>query len=135
MNHHIEIPECRAMNDRRKVRFCGYRVWIVAYRHWHPQSCSDVPPDAVALEPAEEGIMSGRQAARYVEAFNRAVLGGRGGIWAVAIPVRVRYEGEPRPGQPLPDPGGGFSPAVSRRGPPGPDQALARDRPASRPRR
>ncbi|HUT88356.1 MAG TPA: hypothetical protein VMY37_02570 [Thermoguttaceae bacterium] len=118
------------MNDRSKGRSCRYRVWIVAYRHWQPPSCSDVPPDAVALEPAEEGTLSAPEAARYVEAFNRAVLGGRRRIWAVAIPIGgVWYEGEPRPGQPMPDAGGGFSLPVSRRCPPGPAPASARVRP------
>jgi hypothetical protein len=116
------------MNDRSKGRSSGYRVWIVAYQHWRPQGCSDVPPDAVALEPAEEDILSARQAARYVEAFNRAVLGGRRGIWAVAIPVSVQYQGEPRPGLPLSDAQTGFSPALSRRSPPGSGRAAAPDR-------
>ena len=114
------------MNDGSQGPSCRFRVWIVAYRHWQPPSCSDVPPDAVALEPAEEGTLSARQAARYVQAFNRAVLGGPRRIWAVAIRVvGVRYEGEPRPGQPLPDAGGGFSLPVSRRSPPGPGQPSA----------
>ena len=108
------------MNDRRQGRSCRYRVWLVTYRHREPSRCSDVPPDAVALEPAEEGAFSAVEAARYVEAFNRAVLGGRRRIWAVAIPLgEVCYEGEPRPGQPLSDTGGGFSLPVSRRCPPG----------------
>jgi hypothetical protein len=45
--------------------------------------------------------MTPRQARRYVEAFNRAALGGSRKVWAVALPVRVRYEGEPQPGEPL----------------------------------
>lgn len=86
-------------NDRPK----RYRVWIVAYRDWMPESYRDVPPEAVAIEPAERGNMSARQAARYVEAFNRAALALRRRIWAVAILVSLRYDGEPRPGQSLAD--------------------------------
>ena len=63
---------------------------------WH-----DVPPGAVAIEPAEGQDMTVRQARRYVEAFNRAALGGARKVWAVALPVRIRYEGDPRPGEPL----------------------------------
>ena len=80
-----------------------YRVWIAGYRDWKPEGLRDVPPDGVALEPAEKGDFSARQAARYVEAFNRAALAGGRKIWAVAVPVAVRYDGEPRPAQPLAD--------------------------------
>ncbi|MFH1924710.1 MAG: hypothetical protein ABIP48_33075 [Planctomycetota bacterium] len=80
-----------------------HRVWIAGYRDWKPGGYSEVPPDAVALEPAENGDLSAREAARYVEAFNRAALAGRRKIWAVAVPVAVRYDGEPCPGQPLAD--------------------------------
>jgi hypothetical protein len=79
-----------------------YRVWLVSYRGWQPGSYVDVPPESVALEPAEEATMSARRAARYVEAFNRAASERRRCVWAVAIPVGSRYEGEPRPGQPMP---------------------------------
>ncbi len=107
------------MNDRSKGRSGCYRVWIVGYRRWEPRSCRDVPPEAVVLEPAEPDTMSARQAAGYVEAFNRAVLGGGRRIWAVAVPVTVRYEGDARPGQPMPAPENGFSLPVSWRHPPG----------------
>ena len=45
--------------------------------------------------------MSMAEAARYVTAFNRAAeaLGRR--TRAVALPVTVRYQGDPQPGQPL----------------------------------
>lgn len=87
-------------NGRRPGR---YRVWLAAYQHSAPQRDSDVPPDAVALKPAEPGTMSARQAARYVRAFNRAARAGGTRTWAVALPVAVRYDGEPRPGQSLAD--------------------------------
>ena len=60
---------------------------------WH-----DVPAGAIAVEPAERGTMSARQARRYVEAFNRAVQERPQKIWAVALPVAVRYVGDPQPG-------------------------------------
>ena len=89
------------VTDQHNDRLGRYRVWIAAYRGWRPKSYCDVPPDAVAIEPAERGTMSARQAARYVEAFNRAALARDGRIWAVAILISVRYDGEPRPGQSL----------------------------------
>ena len=45
--------------------------------------------------------MTVRQAKRYVEAFNRAAAGGAQKVWAVALPVKVHYEGDPRPGEAL----------------------------------
>jgi hypothetical protein len=76
-----------------------FRVWIARYVDWLPGSGDEVPPAAVAVEPAEQGTMSGEEAATYVEAFNAAALDRPGNLWAVALPVEVRYEGEPRPGQ------------------------------------
>jgi hypothetical protein len=76
-----------------------YRVWIAAYRQGQPCGWRDVPPDAVALEPAEAETMSAAEAAVYVEAFNRAAWGQPRKIWAIALPVSVCYEGDPRPGQ------------------------------------
>ena len=76
-----------------------YRVWIVRYESRQPDAWHDVPPGAIAVEPAERGTMSGRHARRYVEAFNRAAQAGRRKIWAVAVPVAVRYLGDPRPGE------------------------------------
>ena len=45
--------------------------------------------------------MSARQATTYVRAFNEVLLAKRLTIWAIALPVAVRYEGEPVPGQRL----------------------------------
>ena len=42
--------------------------------------------------------MTARRARRYVEAFNRVALGGMQKVWAVAVPVTIRYEGDARPG-------------------------------------
>ena len=78
-----------------------YRVWIVRYEGWRPGAWHDVPAGAVAVEPAEPGTMSVRQAGRYVEAFNHAAENGSQKIWAVALPVAVHYVGDPQPGEML----------------------------------
>ena len=78
-----------------------YRVWIVQYQGWRPEGWHDVPPGAIAVEPAERGTMTARQARQYVETFNRAVQSGPQTVWAVALPVTIGYVGEPKPGRPL----------------------------------
>lgn len=87
------------MTHRSSERAGQYRVWIVRYRNWTPRSCRDVPSHGVVLEPAEADMMPACQAARYVEAFNRAALAQDRKIWAVAIQLTVRYDGEPQSGQ------------------------------------
>ncbi len=87
------------MVARRSSAARRYRVWIVARGSWEPSQANDVPPAGVALEPAEEATMSAAEAACYVEAFNRAAQTRKRPLWAVALPVTVRYEGEPRPGE------------------------------------
>ena len=82
-----------------------FRVWIVRYDDWQPEDLRGVPPRAMALEPAERGTMSARQAAMYTEAFNRAALAASRRLWAIALPVQLRYEGDPRPGEVLVSPG------------------------------
>ena len=89
----------RAAPSHGRVKQHQYRVWIATISDWRPRVCTDVPLAAVALEPAEEGTMSARKAARYVQAFNRAVLGGTPKVWAIALPVVIRYDGDPVPGQ------------------------------------
>jgi hypothetical protein len=84
---------------------CRYRVWIVRYENRPPDTWHGVPSGAIALEPAERAAMSGRHARRYVEAFNRAVEQGQRKIWAVAVPVRIGYLGEPQPGEIVADDG------------------------------
>lgn len=78
-----------------------YRVWIVRYQGQRPQTWHDVPAGAIAVEPAERRAMSGRRARRYVEAFNRAAQCGRQTVWAVALPVTIRYVGDAQPGETL----------------------------------
>lgn len=83
-----------------------YRVWITRVSGWQPRGFADLPPTAVALAPAEEGLMSAPQAARYVQVFNRIVLRTGPKVWAIALPVAVRYEGDLVPGQRFTPPAG-----------------------------
>ena len=89
------------MGPSKRADRCRFRVWIVRYDGWEPQNPRDHPPAAVAVEPAENGTMTARQAGAYTEAFNRATLAARRSLWAVAVPVAVRYDGEPQAGQVL----------------------------------
>ena len=89
------------MIDRTDAVENRCRVWIVQYGEFVPCGWHDVPPGAIAIEPAEGHAMTPVQAWRYVEAFNRAALGGPRKVWAVALPVTIRYEGDARPGEPL----------------------------------
>jgi hypothetical protein len=79
----------------------AFRVWITASGDWQPNDPHDIPPIATAIEPAEEGVFSACRAARYVAAFNRTALARRLRVWAVALPVVVRYEGDLEVGQHL----------------------------------
>ena len=87
------------MDQTKDAEAARYRVWIAGYDARQGTGRTGGPPAAVALEPAEEGTMSTEQAAVYVEAFNRSASAGRREIWAVAVPVKVEYRGEPCPGQ------------------------------------
>jgi len=87
------------MPNRNHRQPALYRVWIATYGDWDSRQ---VPPEATALEPAEEEAMSAPEATRYVEAFNRVAMTARRKIWAVAMPVAVRYQGDPQPGQTVP---------------------------------
>ena len=78
-----------------------YRVWLAACGASQPRHVRDWPAEAVALEPAEEGPFSLAQAVRYVEVFNRIAMARHLGVWAIALPVAVRYEGDLRVGQRL----------------------------------
>jgi hypothetical protein len=71
-----------------------YRVWIVHCPGWQAESFTDVPPQAIAVEPAEEMLMSAADAGVYIESFNQIAHSQSAGHWAIAIPVRLRYEGD-----------------------------------------
>jgi hypothetical protein len=96
-----------------------YRIWIAGYDDWQPTDWHDVPPRAIALEPAEAFVLSAAQAQSFLEGFNGEmlhkkiadgqiadgqiadgqVLNAAKRLWAVAVPVMVRYEGDPHPGE------------------------------------
>jgi hypothetical protein len=78
-----------------------YRVWIVTGGHSLPRPQQALPPNALAVEPAEEGTMTRAAAARYVAAFNRTARQSGQPLRAIAVPVAVRYDGEPAAGEPL----------------------------------
>ena len=96
-NRHTKQP--RHTKRPRHSKQLRFRVWIVQYDHWQPSSHHDIPVEAIVLEPAEYGSMPRGEAALYVESFNRTALEGGRKIWAVAIPVVLRYEGDPQPGE------------------------------------
>jgi len=70
------------------------RIWITKYVNWRPESWSDVPPQARALMPIEGPCLTIERAATFVEGFNREMLEGGNAIWAVAVPVIPRYDGD-----------------------------------------
>lgn len=108
-----------------EIRPTGFRVWIAACKGWQPTHPLDRPPEAMVLEPAEDGVLSAAQAACYVETFNRAALARGLRVWAIAIPVTVRYEGDVLAGQTVALPACRHS-LSPRRNPPCVRQASAR---------
>jgi hypothetical protein len=89
------------MGGREEAVKIRCRVWIVRYEGAAPSAWLDVPAGAVAIEPAEGRVMTARRARRYAEVFNRAALAGTQKVWAVALPMTIRYEGDARPGERL----------------------------------
>ena len=76
-----------------------FRVWIASYDNWRPASWQEAPPVAVALAPAENDCFTAEEAAAYLEGFNTCVAEESPGLWAIAVPVVVRYDGDPLPGE------------------------------------
>ena len=87
------------MDDSARNRHARYRLWITHKRGNASPPDADPPSSTVVLEPAERGTMSLRQAARYVAAFNQAAQSHGRPVRAIALPVALRYEGDPVPGQ------------------------------------
>ena len=87
------------MNEQSHPAQPMFRVWIAGYRNWRPARWDEVPPAAVALEPAEEGCLVLEKARVYIEGFNARMLAEARPLWAVAIRVSGRYEGDPQPGE------------------------------------
>jgi hypothetical protein len=78
-----------------------YRVWLVRSQRGSLGPLGAAPRQLVAVEPAEETLMTASQAGEYVAAYNAAALVGESGLWAIAVPVTILYEGDLRPGRPL----------------------------------
>lgn len=87
------------MTNRQLLPCDGYRVWLLKYRNWQPTRWSEVPPHGEVLEPADSRCLSESEAAIFVETFNQAMLGQQRNLWAVSVPVAVRYLGDLKPGQ------------------------------------
>ncbi len=84
--------------SRREPRSL-FRIWVVRYDRWRPAAWNDLPPQAVAIEAAEAAPLSAAEAARFLEGFNGTMLARPARLWAVAVPVTIRYERDLRAGQ------------------------------------
>jgi len=87
------------MNSKRREPRLLFRIWVVRYEQWRPGAWDELPPRAVAVEAAEAAPLSAPEAARFIEGFNGTMLTRRCRLWAIAVPVTIRYEGDLRAGQ------------------------------------
>ena len=78
-----------------------FRVWLVGFDRWQPTTWYEMPPEAVAIEPADDACMSGDAATLFVQGFNETTLARHSQIWAIPVPVQVTYEHDLVPGQRL----------------------------------
>jgi len=76
-----------------------FRIWIARFADWQPGTWQDLPDEAVVLELAAPGWYDAHQAMAYIEGHNRAAIQRADDRWAVAVPVRLTYQGDPRPGE------------------------------------
>jgi hypothetical protein len=76
-----------------------YRIWIAEVRDWQPVHWYDVPPAAIAWQPAEAGCFAADHACGYLESFNRQMLADSRPLWAVALPVRIEVAGDVQAGE------------------------------------
>ncbi len=76
-----------------------FRLWIATYADWRPSRWNESPPLATALEPVEDALYSADEAAMFLEGFNSSMLEYDQPIWAVAVPITVRYEGDAQAGR------------------------------------
>ncbi len=75
-----------------------FRLWIATYSDWRPTRWNQTPPRATALELVEEALYCEAEAALFLQGFNTSMLGYEQPIWAVAVPITLRYEGDAQPG-------------------------------------
>ena len=65
----------------KEPRQCADERWLrsglPSYDDWQPTDWHDVPPRAIALEPAEAAPLSAAQAQSFLEGFNRQMLDGQ----------------------------------------------------------
>jgi len=87
------------MNSPRREPRLLFRIWVVRYEQWRPGAWDELPPRAVAVEAAEAAPLSAGEASRFIEGFNGTMLTRRCRLWAVAVPVTIRYESDLRTGQ------------------------------------
>jgi hypothetical protein len=88
------------MKTQKRAEFPGlYRVWLAEYDGPRPRHASDVPHGARAVEPADGECRTAAAAEEFVDGFNRTRRNDR--LWAVAVPIMIRIDGEPRRGQVL----------------------------------
>ena len=90
------------MNDLSASRPELFRIWKVrGPADWQPTTWDELPPNALALEPAEAECFSADRARSYLAGFNQQMLGDRLRLWALAVPVQVAYDGDLRAGDRL----------------------------------
>lgn len=89
------------MDSINRTREPMFRLWIATYVDWRPMQWNQTPPRATAMELVEDTLFSADKAALFLEGFNRSVLHGDRPIWAVAVPITVRYEGDAQVGMPV----------------------------------
>jgi hypothetical protein len=94
-----------SMNARRDPTSESFRVWIVECQDGRPAHWSERPSRARALRPLENSVYSHEEAMLLVEGFNDWIVQNRLATvpledrrWAIAVPVRVMYEGDLVPG-------------------------------------
>ena len=75
------------------------RVWIAECHDWNPTDWSDMPRKAMAVQAASDTCVSVPDAARFVEGFNQEMLRRRMTLWAIAVPITIRFEQDLTPGE------------------------------------
>jgi hypothetical protein len=94
------------MKSAKRAEIPGlYRVWLAEYEGPRPRRWSDVPRRARAVEPADAECRTAAAAEEFVEGFNRSRRNDR--LWAVAVPIVLRIDGEPQRGTVIRRPGRG----------------------------
>lgn len=68
--------------------------WSDDFADWRPVQWNQLPPQATALELIDEALYSAEEAAMFLQGFNTLMLDHDRPIWAVAVRVTLRYEGD-----------------------------------------